>query len=50
LAAYLGGKEQLKGWFMGQVMRESRGKADPTLVNKHLSQQLARLSEDDIPE
>jgi aspartyl-tRNA(Asn)/glutamyl-tRNA(Gln) amidotransferase subunit B len=50
LAAYLGGKEQLKGWFMGQVMRESRGKADPSLVNKHLSQQLAKLSEDDIPE
>lgn len=50
LAAYLGGKEQLKGWFMGQVMRESRGKADPALVNKQLSRQLARLSDDDIPE
>ncbi len=41
VAAYLGGKEQLRGWFVGQVMRATRGKANPALVNKLLSQQLA---------
>lgn len=30
---YLDGKEQLRGWFVGQVMRETRGKANPQLVN-----------------
>jgi aspartyl-tRNA(Asn)/glutamyl-tRNA(Gln) amidotransferase subunit B len=44
LAAYLGGKEQLRGWFVGRVMRATEGKADPALVNRHLTQQLARLS------
>lgn len=32
--AYLEGKEQLRGWFVGQVMRETRGKANPQLVNE----------------
>jgi aspartyl-tRNA(Asn)/glutamyl-tRNA(Gln) amidotransferase subunit B len=41
VAAYLGGKEQLRGWFFGQVMRATRGKANPALVNKLLSRQLA---------
>jgi aspartyl-tRNA(Asn)/glutamyl-tRNA(Gln) amidotransferase subunit B len=41
VAAYLDGKEQLRGWFVGQVMRATRGKANPALVNKLLSQQLA---------
>lgn len=31
-ALYLGGKETLIGWFVGQVMREMRGKADPELA------------------
>lgn len=31
--AYLEGKAQLQGWFVGQVMRETRGKANPQLVN-----------------
>lgn len=42
---YLGGKEQLRGWFVGQVMRASRGKANPALVNKLLSMQLSELKE-----
>ena len=29
VASYRSGKEGLFGWFMGQVMRETRGKADP---------------------
>ena len=36
VAAYLGGKEKLRGWFVGQVMRASRGQANPGLVNKLL--------------
>lgn len=40
---YLQGKEQLRGWFVGQVMRSSRGKANPTLVNKLLTMQLSSL-------
>ncbi|HEX6387107.1 MAG TPA: Asp-tRNA(Asn)/Glu-tRNA(Gln) amidotransferase subunit GatB [Anaerolineae bacterium] len=41
--AYLAGKEQLRGWFVGQVMRATGGKANPAMVNQLLSQQLARL-------
>ena len=41
LAAYLGGKDKLRGFFMGQVMQASKGKADPAVVNRLLSQALA---------
>jgi aspartyl-tRNA(Asn)/glutamyl-tRNA(Gln) amidotransferase subunit B len=43
LAAYLDGKVQLKGWFVGQVMRASKGKANPGLVNQLLSERLTAL-------
>ena len=43
LAAYLDGKDQLKGWFVGQVMKASQGKANPSLVNQLLSERLAAL-------
>jgi aspartyl-tRNA(Asn)/glutamyl-tRNA(Gln) amidotransferase subunit B len=33
---FKGGKESLIGWFVGQVMRESRGKADPNLAREVL--------------
>lgn len=33
---YRDGKEGLLGWFMGQVMRETRGKADPQLTRELL--------------
>ncbi|NLE43905.1 MAG: Asp-tRNA(Asn)/Glu-tRNA(Gln) amidotransferase subunit GatB [Chloroflexi bacterium] len=33
---YLAGKEQLLGWLMGQVMRASRGKANPQVVRELL--------------
>lgn len=45
VAAYLAGKEQLKGWFVGQVMRATRGKANPALVNELLTQQLDTLKQ-----
>ena len=41
VADYLGGKEKLRGFFVGQVMRAMRGKGNPALVNQLLSQQLA---------
>ena len=30
--AFRGGKESLIGWFVGQVMRESHGKADAKMA------------------
>lgn len=36
VAAYRGGKETLMGWFVGQVMRATRGKADPKLTREIL--------------
>jgi len=35
------GKEGLFGWFMGQVMRETRGKADPQLTRELLQKNLS---------
>ncbi len=40
LAAYRGGKEGLMGFFVGQVMRRSQGRADPQLVQKLLRDEL----------
>jgi aspartyl-tRNA(Asn)/glutamyl-tRNA(Gln) amidotransferase subunit B len=37
---YLGGKVQILGWLMGQVMRATRGKANPQVVRKLLQAQL----------
>ncbi len=38
--AYRGGKVTLMGWFVGQVMRQMRGKADPGLTRKVLEEML----------
>ena len=38
--AYRGGKEGLLGFFVGQVMRETQGKADPQVVNELLRAKL----------
>jgi aspartyl-tRNA(Asn)/glutamyl-tRNA(Gln) amidotransferase subunit B len=40
LATYLAGKESLMGWFVGQVMRETRGQANPALLNRVLRERL----------
>jgi len=40
VSSYRGGKEGLFGWFMGQVMRETRGKADPALTRDLLAKAL----------
>jgi aspartyl-tRNA(Asn)/glutamyl-tRNA(Gln) amidotransferase subunit B len=41
VAAYRGGKEGLLGFFVGQVMRETQGKANPKVVNERLREKLA---------
>lgn len=40
LAAYKGGKTNLLGWFVGQVIKQSQGKANPAIVNKILKNKL----------
>jgi len=37
---YRGGKEGVLGFFVGQVMRETQGKADPKVVNRLLRETL----------
>ncbi len=41
LAQYKSGKEKLFGFFVGQVMKESKGKANPQVVNDLLKKKLA---------
>jgi len=43
LEAYLAGKEQLYGFFVGQTMKISKGKADPGEVNRLLKTKLSDL-------
>jgi len=40
VAAYRGGKEGLLGFFVGLVMRETQGKANPKVVNERLQEKL----------
>ena len=40
VAAYKGGKEGLLGYFVGQLMKETQGKADPKAVNELLRSKL----------
>ncbi len=39
--AYKGGKQQLFGFFVGQVMKVSQGKANPAMVNELLKKKLS---------
>lgn len=41
VAAYKGGKDKLFGFFVGQVMKKSQGKANPDIVNDLLKQKLS---------
>jgi aspartyl-tRNA(Asn)/glutamyl-tRNA(Gln) amidotransferase subunit B len=38
---YRGGKEKLMGFFVGQVMRATKGKANPAAVNEMLKKKLS---------
>jgi Asp-tRNA(Asn)/Glu-tRNA(Gln) amidotransferase B subunit len=40
VAAFRGGKEGLLGFFVGQVMKETGGKANPKVVNERLREKL----------
>jgi aspartyl-tRNA(Asn)/glutamyl-tRNA(Gln) amidotransferase subunit B len=40
VTAFKGGKNKLMGFFVGQVMRETKGKADPKIVNELLNRKL----------
>ena len=40
VAEYKGGKEKLYGFFVGQAMKATQGKASPEVVNKILKQEL----------
>ena len=39
---YKSGKEKLYGYFVGQVMQETKGKANPKIVNEILKKKLAK--------
>jgi aspartyl-tRNA(Asn)/glutamyl-tRNA(Gln) amidotransferase subunit B len=41
VAEYRAGRDKLYGFFVGQIMRATKGKADPTLVNLLLKRKLA---------
>ncbi len=41
LAEYRAGRDKLYGFFVGQVMRATEGKANPALVNELLRQRLS---------
>lgn len=40
VAAYKAGKQNLMGWFVGQVMKQSKGTANPAIVNQILKNKL----------
>ncbi len=42
LAKFLAGKDKLKGFFVGQAMKASKGKANPGVLNKILDEELAK--------
>jgi aspartyl-tRNA(Asn)/glutamyl-tRNA(Gln) amidotransferase subunit B len=41
VATFRGGKEGVLGFFVGQVMKETGGKADPKVVNRLVREKLA---------
>ncbi|AFM25611.1 Asp-tRNA(Asn)/Glu-tRNA(Gln) amidotransferase subunit GatB [Desulfomonile tiedjei] len=45
VAKYLSGKTKIFGFFVGQVMKKTKGKANPGLVNSILEEELKKRSE-----
>jgi len=41
VAAYRSGKDKLFGFFVGQVMKKSQGKANPNIINDLLKKKLS---------
>ena len=50
VAAYRAGKEGLLGFFVGQVMKETGGAANPKLVGRHAAPEAAGMSADPVAE
>ena len=46
LEQYLAGKKQVQGFFMGQVMKQTRGQADPKVTNQLLQKALEQRRSD----
>jgi len=46
LNRYLGGEAKLKGYFIGQIMKETRGKADPVVSGKLFDEIIAEMKTD----
>jgi len=42
VAQYRGGDAKVLGWFVGQVMRATRGQADPATLDRLLRERLER--------
>jgi aspartyl-tRNA(Asn)/glutamyl-tRNA(Gln) amidotransferase subunit B len=42
----LGGQKKLRGFFVGQVMKATKGKANPQLVNQIIDEEIKKLSGD----
>ncbi len=42
VSKYLGGKTQLMGFFVGQIMKATKGKANPAMVNQLLAEELKK--------
>ena len=40
---YIGGKDKVFGFFVGEVMKKTRGKANPKVLNELLRQKLEKL-------
>jgi aspartyl-tRNA(Asn)/glutamyl-tRNA(Gln) amidotransferase subunit B len=49
VVAYKAGKEKLFGFFIGQAMKKTQGKANPQLLNETLKSLLDSYSDDGIP-
>ena len=43
VADYKGGKTNVVGWLMGQVMKASKGKANPGVATKLLNEKMSKL-------
>ena len=40
---YKAGKNKVMGFLVGQIMKQSKGQANPTLINKLLTEKLSRM-------
>ncbi len=48
LKAYLSGKDKLFSFFVGQVMKKTKGKANPKLLNELLKKRVSQIKTEDV--